>query len=573
MEYALLGVLAVVVIVAVASIAPRLGVAAPIILVLVGIATSYAPGVPTFELDPHLILTIVLPPILYSAAVNVPLMDFRRNFKAITWLSVVLVIITAVLTGLLLFWLFPDLSLPAAIALGAVVAPPDAVAATSIGKRLGLPHRLVTVLEGEGLVNDATALVLLRSAIAATAGAVSFVDIAWDFVLAVVIAIAVGAVVGFATVWVRSRLEDPVLTTAISFGVPFVAFFPAEEVHASGVLAVVVAGLITGHLGSKYFSPQARVSERTNWRTAQLLLENGVFLLMGFELHALTDQVHERGLDIWTAVWIGLVVTVALTAIRGVFVIPLIAVLRREQDLALARAKELDSVISRIDQVRAALPPGQELFPQRHARRFARRLRRKRADMDFLTTEGLSWRGGAVIAWSGMRGVVTLAAAQSLPSDLPYRPQLVLVAFTVAIVTLIAQGASLPWVIDRLDVRGSSEEAERVKLATLITELNSAGLATLDNPELRRPDGTRYPPEVIDLVREDTRRIGLRLTEQITRADDEGPLAMKRALRLRVLAAERAALEEARSEGSHASHVIERAQTILDVEQSRLDAH
>ena len=572
MEFALLGVLAVVVIVAVASIAPRLGVAAPILLVLLGIAASYVPGVPTFELDPHLILTVVLPPILYSAAVNVPLMDFRRNFKAITWLSVALVIITAVLTGALLYWLFPDLSLPAAIALGAVVAPPDAVAATSIGKRLGLPHRLVTVHEGAGLVNDATALVLLRSAIAATAGAVSFVDIAWDFVLAVVVAIAVGAVIGFASVWVRSKIEDPVLTTAISFGVPFVAFFPAEEVHASGVLAVVVAGLITGHLGSTYFSPQARVSERVNWRTAQLLLENGVFLLMGFELHALTDQVHAQGLSIWTAVWIGLVVTVALTAIRGALVLPLIAVLRRDQERARVRARQLDSVISRIDAVRDALP-GLDLSDAKHARRFTRRLRRKRADMDFLQTEGLSWRGGAVIAWSGMRGVVTLAAAQSLPSDLPYRPQLVLVAFTVAIVTLVVQGASLPWVIDRLDVQGSDEQAERVKLATLVTEINSAGLATLDNPELRRPDGTRYPPEIVERVREDTRRIGLRLAEQIVRADDDGPHAMKRALRQRVLEAERAALDDARAEGAHASHVIDRAQAILDVEQSRLDIH
>ncbi len=130
--------------------------------------------------------------------------------------------------------------------------------------------------------------------------------------------------------------------------------------------------------------------------------------------------------------------------------------------------------------------------------------------MDFLQTEGLSWRGGAVIAWSGMRGVVTLAAAQSLPSDLPYRPQLVLVAFTVAIVTLVVQGASLPWVIDRLDVQGSDEQAERVKLATLVTEIDSAGLATLD---------------------------------------------------------------DARAEGAHASHVIDRAQAILDVEQSRLDIH
>ncbi|MGO3886171.1 MAG: cation:proton antiporter domain-containing protein, partial [Mycetocola sp.] len=233
-EMAVLAVAALLIIVAVSYVAPKIGVAAPILLVLVGVACSYIPGAPELEIEPDWILMIVLPPILYSAAVNVPIADFRRNMKAITGLSVGLVIVSAGVIGLLLWWLLPDLSLPAAIALGAVVSPPDAVAATSIGKRLGLPPRLVTVLEGEGLVNDATALVLLRSAIAATAGAVSFWGVIGDFAYAVLVAIAVGVVVGAVTVWVRSKLDDPVLTTAISFGVPFLAFFPAEELNASG---------------------------------------------------------------------------------------------------------------------------------------------------------------------------------------------------------------------------------------------------------------------------------------------------------------------------------------------------
>jgi len=183
-ELALLAGAGVLIIVTVSLFAPRLGVAAPILLVLVGIGCSLVPGAPQVLLDPEWILMIILPPILYAAAVNVPLTDFRRDLGTISSLSVFLVIASAVGSGLLIWWLLPDISFAAAVALGAVISPPDAVAATSIGKRLGLPPRLVTILEGEGLVNDATALVLLRTAIAATAGSVTFWGVAGDFAYA-----------------------------------------------------------------------------------------------------------------------------------------------------------------------------------------------------------------------------------------------------------------------------------------------------------------------------------------------------------------------------------------------------
>src|SRR4051794_36563847 len=186
-EYSLVGAAAVLLIVLIARFAPKLGVAAPVLLVMAGIGLSYIPGSPEIDLDPHLILTVVLPPLLYAAAITVPASDFRRNIGAISALAVLLVIVSAVVCGLILWWLIPDVPFAAAIALGAVIAPPDAVAATSIGKRLGLPPRLLLVLEGEGLVNDATALVMLRSAIAATAGAVTVWGVAWDFGQAVVI--------------------------------------------------------------------------------------------------------------------------------------------------------------------------------------------------------------------------------------------------------------------------------------------------------------------------------------------------------------------------------------------------
>ena len=563
MEYALLGLFGVLAIVLVARFAPKLGVASPLILVVVGIGASFIPGVPDITVPPELILSVVLPPILYSAAVNVPLVDFRRNLKAITGLSVLLVIVSAVITGFALHLVLPDLSLPAAIALGAVISPPDAVAATSIGKRLGLPPRLVTVLEGEGLVNDATALVLLRTAIAASAGAVSLGEIVGDFAYAVAAAIVIGTAVGYAMVWVRSKLNDAVLNTTISFTVPFLAFIPAEELHASGVLAVVVAGLITGHNSARYFSSHDRIAERLNWRTAQFVLENGVFLVIGIELRTLVEQVEVDDLSVLEAIGLGVLASIALVIIRTLFIIPLIAVLRHDQRRAKQKGRYLDSALRRLDD------SGEEDEPvSQNSARVRRFLTRKRADVTFLTSEGLGWRGGAILAWSGMRGVVTLAAAQSLPTDIPYRPQLILIAFTVAVVTLLGNGGTLPILIRKLGIVGTDPTADRAELAGLINEISSVGLATLDNPELLTENGGDFEPEVINRARDDS----IMRSESVAelRTGQPGPHQQHRILRLRVLEAERAALLDARSTGAYSSRVMERAQNILDLEESRL---
>ncbi|SDD42040.1 sodium/proton antiporter, CPA1 family [Sanguibacter gelidistatuariae] len=567
MEHAILGVVGILIVVGVAAFASRLGVAAPLILVVVGIVCSFIPGVPEIDfISPEIILAFVLPPILYSNAVTVPLVDFRRNLKAITGLSVLLVIISALASGAFLYWLLPDLSLPAAIALGAVISPPDAVAATAIGKKLGLPPRLVTLLEGEGLVNDASALVLLRSAVALTAATAEFKpwEVAGDFVYAVAAAIAIGLVVGYVTVWARSRLNDAVLTTNISFAVPFVAFIPAEEINASGVLAVVVAGLYTGHRSATMFSAQDRISERTNWRTAQFVLENGVFLLMGVELKTLVQQVQMAHLGVWHAIWVGLVTTLLLVVVRGMFIVPLIAVLRKDQRRAAQVGPYLDSALERLDLMDA----GTERATERSTR-VRRFISRKRADADFLTSEGLSWRGGVVLAWSGMRGVVTLAAAQSLPQDLPYRAELVLVAFTVAIVTLLGQGLTLPVVIRWLGVVGSDRSVDRAELAGLYQEMATIGLATLDNPGLRRDNGEPFDADVVERVREDSLMMGEAVAER-SGDDEHRPHEQRRELRLRVLQAERAAFLDARATGTYSSRILERAQRMLDLEESRL---
>ena len=573
MELALFGVVGVVTIVLAGVFSKKLGVAAPLLLILIGFGFSYIPGAPV-EVPHNIILMGLLPPILYSAAINVPVVDFRRNFSSISALSVVLVLVTAFVTGFLLYLIFPDLSLAAGIAIGAVISPTDAVAATALGKRLGLPPRLVTILEGEGLVNDATALVLLRSAVAATAAAVSFWGVIADFAFAVIAALVIGLVIGFITVFVRSKLRDPVLDTAISFAVPFIAFIPAEHFGASGVIAVVVAGLYSGHASARRFSAQARISERINWRTAQFVLENGVFLLMGLEISTLIGDVQEEEVSPVQAVYLGLLMAVVVIVIRFLFVAPLLLVLRGRA----ARAEErqtrfremLDRLTARVDQ---------SLKFMRRQQRAERVYTRRQTDLEQLRAEGLGWRGGLVLSWSGMRGVVTLAAAQSLPEDpetFPYRSQLVLIAFTVAVVTLLLQGSTLPWLIRLTGIRGTDRAADRRELATLLDEMGEAGLSVLDNPAFSLPDGEEIDPAAIERVRHDT----LLSAESAWERAEHGagidglvhsPQRQYRELRREVLTAERDALLQARASGTYPSRILSRAQAMLDLEETRLE--
>jgi len=573
-QYALLAVIAVITIVVVAAFSKKLGVAAPLILVVVGVAGSFLPGLPdTFSIPSDVILVGLLPPILYAAAINVPIVDFRRNFSTISALSVLLVVATAFGIGALLFVIFPDLNFAAAVALGAVVSPTDAVAATSLGKRLGLPPRLVTILEGESLVNDATALVLLRSAIAATAGVVSFWGVVGDFAYAVAVAVAVGLLVGVLSVFLRSKLRDPVLDILISFAVPFIAYIPAEELGASGVLAVVIAGLYAGHASAKRFTPQARINERLNWRTAQFVLENGVFLLMGLQINGIIGSVNKEPdqFPVATALLVGLLVSVAVVVIRFVFVGPLLLFLRRRFKRKERSHLRFGRALERL-RARATLDERQQIGQRRAEAVYQRR----DTDLAKLRKEGLGWRGGVVLSWAGMRGVVTLAAAQSLPDDIPYRAQLILIAFTVAAVTLLVQGGTLPLLIRLTGIGGVDREGDRRELASLLEEMSSAGVQVLENPELEIPGGGQIDPAVVERVRADTLLASEAAWERAEHgAGDEAlehsPHQQYRSLRREVLEAERAALLEAQAAGTYDSRILTRAQALLDFEQARIE--
>ncbi|RMI12609.1 cation:proton antiporter [Cellulomonas triticagri] len=644
MDLLLIGVIAAVAVIAVTALAPRVGVAAPLLLVVLGVLISLVPAVPAVEIEPEWILGVVLPPLLYATSVSMPTMDFRRDLTAISGLSVLLVVVTSVLLGLLFSWLIPGVSLATGIALGAVISPTDAVA-TSIVRRSGVSPRVVTVLEGESLLNDASALVLLRSAIVATAASVSLWEVATDFVFAVVVAVAIGAVVGKVSLAVRTRISDPHLTTAISFLVPFIAYIPAEHLGASGLVATVSAGLVAG-TGSVRLRPQDRIAEAANWRTLELLLEGAVFLLMGLELYGLVAEVLDDHGNLWLALGLGVMAALVVLLVRTGYVAFLLGTLsRRARRGATARGylsaindrvDALDTMArTRRDDLRALgvpgappvtarvdgdaadapdaagpdaparpaawapgqVPPGfpegedvrrrQELrrvfgrrrkprlgphdSPEHRTERIRTRVTRRIADIDYLQAEPLGPREGAILVWAGMRGVVTLAAAQSLPSDTPHRALLILVAFTVAAGTLLVQGGTLGWLVRRLGLSRDGAD-ERAELDRLSVDMARAAVDVLADPTLRRPDGTPYDAVVLEKARLVAERQGEQVDEDAdAEADLSSVAAQIRELRLAMLDAQRESLLRVRDLGTASSGALTEALRVLDADQISLE--
>jgi monovalent cation/hydrogen antiporter len=412
-----IGALAAIVVAALLS--RRTGVATPLVLLVVGLGAGLVPAVPDVVLHPEVVLAGVLPPLLYATAVKVPVVDLRRNLSMISWLSITLVLASAVAIGALVHLVVPGIPFAAGVALGAVVSPTDAVAATAVGKRLGLPHRIMTVLEGESLFNDATALVLLRTALAALLGSFSLGDAVVEFFRALIVAIVVGLLIGWATVRLRARLADPVLTTAVSFVVPFLAYLPAEALDASGVVSVVVAGIVTGHMGAHRFSARERSTEQTNWTTLQFLVENGVFLLMGLQLPDLLADVQRHHEPLPTIALLTVALVLVLLLRRVLFVGVQVLVERSRRRRLGERREQVDRVAERVDGF--ADQAGDSQREQRRLSMMLRRVAQGRADLDFYEREPIGARGGAVIAWAGMRGVVTLAAAQTIPAEVETR--------------------------------------------------------------------------------------------------------------------------------------------------------
>ncbi|MGW4943079.1 Na+/H+ antiporter [Actinoplanes sp. NPDC004185] len=502
-ETTLLFILAgVAVVVAMRWVAGKTGLPAAALLTVIGIVYAVLPG-PNIELDPHLVLTLILPPLLYSAALDSSLVDIRRNLRTVISLSVVLVLLTALLIGYGFSLFVAGATLAAGVAVGAAVAPPDPVAALAIGKRIGLPRNIVTLIQGEGLLNDATALTLLSVALAAASnGSFSITSAVGEFVIMAVGGVIAGMVVAYTVRAARRLMQDPLIANAISLGTPFVAYLLAERVHVSGVLAVVVAGLIVGHDMPRMSSGASRLQVSAVWRLVDFLLEGLVFLMIGQQMPAVV-----RGLSQYETSTIVIAVSISVGVV--LLLRPLFLVLT--QMLPISLHTRLGGTSDETEQ---------------------RGRDRER---------GLNGKEITALSWAGTRGVITLAAIFTVPlttksgAPFPDRDLLLFCAFVVVLVTLVGQGVTFAPLVRMLGLRAN--EADKVRLRNEARSASvQAALDRLDEIDHEKHDDIE--DHAIETVR---KQLGLRMERYRRRLDlldqsdsDEVPVSPQYEAGLRV---------------------------------------
>ena len=481
---ALLGML---IIVATQFLAPKVGVASPLILLTVGLAIGFLPQVGAIEIEPHIILEIILPPLLFSAAVRMPTMDFRREMHAVAMLAIPLVFLSAFAVGFVINWMVPAISLPWGVALGAVLSPTDAVA-VSIAKRSGVSHRIITVLEGEGLFNDATSLVLLSAAmnagLAADNNALNPGMLIAKVALALGIAAVIGWIVGELGVRVRALLKEPSTDTVFSFAMPFLASLPAEHLGGSGLVAAVVAGLVVSRRRAALISASNRRFSQQNWETLTLVLESAIFLTMGLQAFGIVEETSEFVGGLTFAAVLAVSLGTLIMVIRAVFIALMLTWLdhrrthrQRRFEVETSRIERFEKRMNIACEVDADMLQARDLSPEQWGKalnRLRRRLQQRErrnakrgSDLDYFANEPLGPREGSVIVWAGMRGAITLAAAQTISTHAPMRALLLMIALFIAAGALIIQGLTLPALIRIVKPKmasGDISEEEREKL-------------------------------------------------------------------------------------------------------------
>lgn len=459
------------------SLSSRTGVAGPLILVAIGVLVSLIPAVSAVTVPPEVILVGVLPPLLFSAAVSAPAIEFRRDLAAISGLSVLLVIVSSLLLGLFFVWVIPGLGFPLSVALGAILSPTDAVA-TTIVRKLGVPQRVVAVLEGESLLNDATALVLLRTAIVAAASGFSFLTTLGSFAWSVVWAIFMGLLAGWIALRLRAWTTSATANTAVGLTIPYIAYLPAEALGGSGLVAAVAAGIVCGQGSVRWLTPEQRISDKLNWRTIEFLFEGAVFLLMGLELWGIVENNLATEEGLLAGLGIAAAALVILIVVRAAYVLPML----RVHTVRVTR-----SVHHRLS-----------AHDDDDTSRSGRRSGRMRADIEYFDASPLTWKHNTIIVWAGMRGAVTLAAAQTLPPTTPERDLLIFIAFLVAAGSLIIQGTTLPMLSKWLGLRDATgSELPREEIKELGDRLRHASQKAIHDGELRDAHGLPFSREVI----------------------------------------------------------------------------
>ncbi|MGW5682412.1 Na+/H+ antiporter [Nonomuraea sp. NPDC003754] len=503
----------------VAWVARRRGWPAPLLLVLVGLAVS--PLVPSYGLDADLILYVFLPPLLYSAALDSSYLSLRENTRAIGLLSVGLVLFTTLAVGGVVHLMLPDLPLAAAFALGAIVAPPDAVAAVAVGRRLGLPRRALTILIGESLFNDATALTVYRVAIGAAVGhGLSLLEGFGEFLYTAVGGVLIGLAVAVVSGWFLERARDPLVENTVMLLIPFGIYLGAESVHTSGVIAVVIVGLYLGHRMHRTGAGTRLVLDAV-WKVVDFMLESIVFALIGLQLVPVLSGLAGRG--VWEVAGYVVAVFAVTVLARFVWVFP-------ATYLPLLRSRSTPK------------PP---------------------------------WQNLTVVGWAGMRGVVSLAAAFAIPADFPERDLLLFLTFSTVILTLLVQGLTFPALIKKLRVSSEREAYEdNLSEAAAQQAAVEAGLARLEEI-LEEEETNEIHTEVIDMLRAKSERRALNAWERLGGGTGYGgsetPSRLYRRLRREMLAAEREVFVRLRDERRLDDEVLRRVTAELDFEEAILE--
>jgi monovalent cation/hydrogen antiporter len=502
-----------------ASVARHFNLPYPILLVLGGIVLGVLPGLPEARLNPDLVLVIFLPPLIYSSAFFTNLSDLRRDLRPISLLAIGLVLVTTCTVALAAHAVIDGMSWAVAFTLGAIVAPTDTVAVSAILERMNLPRRMRSVLEGESLINDGTALVAYKVAVAAVVtGSFSLADAGFHFVVDAGAGVLIGLAAGWVIAEVRRRLDDPLIENTISLLSGYAAYIPAERIGASGILAAVTVGIYMGFRAPGIVSPATRLQGSMLWEVLVFLLNAVLFVLIGLQLPVIVEALGEYA--VMTLVGWGLLVASVVILTR------------------LAWQNTIVFVVRAVDR-----------RPHLVARR-------------------TTWRTRTVGAWAGIRGAVSLAAALALPADFPQRDLVVFLTFCVIAVTLVGQGLTLPWLIRKLGVSdGGSEEREELKARLMVTKAAIGRIDELEGAEWTRDDTVERMRGLYEYRKR-------RLAARAGKAEDDGyedrSVAYQTMVR-EVLEAQRAELVRLRAEGTISAEVMRRLERELDLEDQRLE--
>ncbi|GHN02844.1 Na+/H+ antiporter [Cytophagales bacterium WSM2-2] len=509
------------IITALAEVADRVKIPYPVLLVLVGIGVSLVPGLPMISLDPDTIFLIFLPPVLYSAAWTTSWPDFKASSRAISLLAIGCVLFTTTLVAVVAHYFIPGFGWPESFVLGAIISPPDAVAASAATQGLGIPRRVTTILEGESLVNDATGLIAYRYGIAAAAsGTFIFWLATVNFFYVAIIGIVIGLILGQLFKWIHMITPDnPVNDTTLTFIAPYTAYLLAEQIHVSGVLSVVSCGLFLSWNSSKIFKHQSRLSSYSVWETVIFILNGLIFILIGLQLPVVLKHIKDHSFA--TLLLYGSIISVATIVLRIIWVYP-----------------------------GAYIP-----------RWFSKKIREREPRPDM--------RSVTVVAWSGMRGVVSLAAALALPLTVnnhpfPHRDLIIFLTFSVIFATLVIQGISLPKLVKWLGIKPGDDELReeqeaRMKIVTRVIEHIEENYSIGVSDEVLNQIKTKYEIRVQRIRKgEATGKISEEQVNDFLRVQQE------------IIKVERAMLNDLHREAKISEEALRKIEYELDLEETRL---